>query len=326
MDPTGWDTRDADAEVEKLLVEIAAEKDPQRQRELRQGLAEAASPMKLRPPKPTQQQQQQFPAQQQPMTVVYALVAALAAVGVAAFYYKLQADSLQQVATDLHKQLEARKKWSAADSDAGTVVSSVWPWQWPWQVLVGVSIFFFLCATILGTLLSRGGVSHGVLRPGRMAPIVEGSFVVLLIGIKPHSLLQFWKWMPIVRAMVNMGKELEQKKDSGFMGYEVFVGLQPLIIQYWRSFDHMRQCPAPKWVALTQKSHLEPTLGVWHETYLIRSGDYEGVYSNMPSFGLGKVAEEQLGGRLVEAKGKLATAAGRLGLEVPPSPAPGTSM
>jgi len=120
---------------------------------------------------------------------------------------------------------------------------------------------------------------------------------------------------PIVRAMVNMGKELQEKKDSGFMGYEVYVGLQPMIIQYWRSFDQMRQCPAPKWVALTQKSHLEPTLGVWHETYMIRAGGFEGVYSNMPAFGLGKVASDQARGQLVEAKGKLATAAGRLGLD-----------
>ena len=91
--------------------------------------------------------------------------------------------------------------------------------------------------------------------------------------------------------------------------------MQPLIIQYWRSFEHMRQCPAPQWVALTQKSHLEPDIGIWHETYLVRAAEYEGVYSNMPPFGLGKVAESTPGGRLVEAKGKFATAAGRLGLD-----------
>ena len=35
----------------------------------------------------------------------------------------------------------------------------------------------------------------------------------------------------------------------------------------------------------------------------------------MPPFGLGKVAESTSGGRLVEAKGKYANAAGRLGLD-----------
>ena len=127
-----------------------------------------------------------------------------------------------------------------------------------------------------------------------------------MIGIVPHHLWAFWRWMPIVRAMVNMGKELEQVPDSGFLGYEVYVGLQPMIVQvpfgpttisahcvrlrqYWRSFDHMKKCPAPHWVALTQQNSGDPTLGVWHETFLVKSGGYEGVYTNMPPFGLGKV-------------------------------------
>jgi hypothetical protein len=33
--------------------------------------------------------------------------------------------------------------------------------------------------------------------------------------------------------------------------------------------------------------------GIWHETYLVRAGEYEAVYGNMPPFGLGKA------GRLV---------------------------
>ncbi len=28
--------------------------------------------------------------------------------------------------------------------------------------------------------------------------------------------------------------------------------------------------------------------GIWHETYLVRAGQYEAVYGNMPPHGLGK--------------------------------------
>ena len=28
--------------------------------------------------------------------------------------------------------------------------------------------------------------------------------------------------------------------------------------------------------------------GIWHETYLVRAGEYEAIYGNMPPFGLGK--------------------------------------
>lgn len=298
---------DTDRQINELLVQIASEKDPAKQRALRQGLAEVASPMK-RSAGPSSKTDIAGSMDLQ-LIMMGILGMALAGMSALALSYKSRGDSLQQQNQELQTQLEAHKWGSVSASDAGAVVQAVWPWQWPWQVQVGVSIFLFLGFMVLATLLGRGGKVHGPVRPGRLAPVVEGDFVLLLLGIKPHSLLKFWKWMPIVRAMVNMGRELEQKKDSGFLGYEVYVGLQPLIIQYWRSFEHMRSHPAPKWVVLTQRSQLETSLGVWHETYLIRAGDFEGVYSNMPDFGLGKV------GTLVDAKGKLATAAGRLGLD-----------
>ena len=28
--------------------------------------------------------------------------------------------------------------------------------------------------------------------------------------------------------------------------------------------------------------------GIWHETYLVRAGEYEAIYGNMPPHGLGK--------------------------------------
>jgi len=32
-------------------------------------------------------------------------------------------------------------------------------------------------------------------------------------------------------------------------------------------------------------------VGIWHETYQVRAGEYEGVYSGMPPFGLGLAGE-----------------------------------
>jgi hypothetical protein len=47
-------------------------------------------------------------------------------------------------------------------------------------------------------------------------------------------------------------------------------------------------------------------VGIWHETYRVRPGDYEGVYVNMTPFGLGRVGE------LVDAIGPRAAARDRL--------------
>ena len=48
-------------------------------------------------------------------------------------------------------------------------------------------------------------------------------------------------------------------------------------------------------------------MGIWHETYLVRAGDYESVYVNMPPFGLGDATT------LVPATGERETASDRLG-------------
>ena len=49
-------------------------------------------------------------------------------------------------------------------------------------------------------------------------------------------------------------------------------------------------------------------MGIWHETYRVRAGEYEAIYNNMPEFGLAKA------GGWVPATGKNSTAKGRLGL------------
>ena len=67
------------------------------------------------------------------------------------------------------------------------------------------------------------------------------------------------------------------------------------MVQYWRSFEHPERfardpaslhLPAWRWFNRTAKGSGD--VGIWHETYLVRSGEYEAIYGNMPPFGLGK--------------------------------------
>jgi hypothetical protein len=62
----------------------------------------------------------------------------------------------------------------------------------------------------------------------------------------------------------------------------------------------------PAWQQFNKAVGTDGSVGIWHETYLAQPGAYENVYVNMPAFGLGKV------GPLVEARGGLQSAAGRL--------------
>ena len=147
----------------------------------------------------------------------------------------------------------------------------------------------------------------------KMTVQMEGDFVVFLIGMRINRLWKIHKWLPVILAMPKMLIELSKNPESGFMGYQMMGGLPPVIIQYWKSFEHLEAYAKdrdahhyPAWKAYNLKSKSSGDVGIWHETFKVKAGEYECVYNNMPRFGLGKVGE------LVPANGKREYAAGRI--------------
>jgi Domain of unknown function (DUF4188) len=150
----------------------------------------------------------------------------------------------------------------------------------------------------------------------RMTAEIDGDFVVFLIGARFSKL-------HLVRSLVDLGGSRGMKHmldylvahpDKGLLGYQ--LGL-PVIVQYWRSFAHLeafaKDTSDPHlaaWRRYWRRVGTSGRTGIWHETYLVRSGEYEAIYGNMPPLGLGKA------GRLIpvsessSARGRL-KAAGR---------------
>ena len=148
--------------------------------------------------------------------------------------------------------------------------------------------------------------------PARVTAQIDGDFVVFLIGMRINKPWKVHKWIPAFIAMPAMIRELQSRPESGFLGHVMGMGV---IVQYWRSFDHLEAYARahdrlhwPAWVAFNRRvGASRGDVGIWHETYKVRAGEYECVYSGMPPFGLGKVT------RSTEASGQLETARGRLG-------------
>lgn len=147
----------------------------------------------------------------------------------------------------------------------------------------------------------------------RMTVQIEGSFVVFLIGMRINRFWKFHKWVPVARAMPRMLEELSQKPESGFLGFQMYGGIPPVIVQYWRSFEQLEAYAKdrsgqhyPAWKAFNQQVRSNGDVGIWHETYKVEAGEYECIYNNMPVYGLGKV------GDLVPVSGRSETAAGRV--------------
>ena len=147
--------------------------------------------------------------------------------------------------------------------------------------------------------------------PARMTAEIEGDFVVFVIGMRINKLWKVHKWLPVFLAMPRMLKELERKRDSGFLG-SVSGGL--LIVQYWRSFEQLEAYARshdhlhwPAWVAFNKRMReSRGDVGIWHETYMVRAGQYEAIYSGMPRWGLGSIGE------LLPASGRKDSARDRL--------------
>ena len=53
----------------------------------------------------------------------------------------------------------------------------------------------------------------------------------------------------------------------------------------------------------------DPRSGIWHETYLVRNGEYEAIYGNMPARGLGKATRLVPVAESVGARQRLKSAA-----------------
>ena len=133
-------------------------------------------------------------------------------------------------------------------------------------------------------------------RQGRWTADVEGDFVVFIIGARFNSKLQLFKSMADFggrKGMRHMLDYLVAHPDKGLLGYETY-GLTTNV-QYWRSFEHLEAFAKDKddphlevWRSYWKRLGRSSRSGIWHETFLVRAGEYEAIYGNMPPHGLAK--------------------------------------
>lgn len=137
---------------------------------------------------------------------------------------------------------------------------------------------------------------------GRHTASIDGDFVVFLIGarVSPRNPIQSIRDLGGPRGMKSMLDYLVEHPEKGLLGYEMG---RP-IVQYWRSFDHLeafaKDASDPHlaaWRNYWKRVGKQNRTGIWHETYLVRAGEYEAVYANIRPFGLAKAS------RVVPLKG-----------------------
>jgi hypothetical protein len=146
----------------------------------------------------------------------------------------------------------------------------------------------------------------------RIAASIEGDFVVFIIGARLNRWWKLPKYLWFMSTMPKMLAEVAANPKSGFLGWQALTLTSNM--QYWRSLEHLTaysrdrdQTHYPYWVRFNKEIGSNGDIGIWHETFLVRAGEYECIYNNMPLRGLAKASKH------VDAVGRASTAAGRLG-------------
>jgi len=151
--------------------------------------------------------------------------------------------------------------------------------------------------------------------PDRMTARIEDEVVVFLIGMRINRVWKVHKWLPVARAMPRMLRELSADPDSGFLGFHQWFGNPTIALQYWRSFVHLeryakdsKRSHRSAWAEFNRAVASNGDVGIWHETYRIRAGDFECIYNNMPLFGLARATTSlPAQGRRESARGRMAS-------------------
>lgn len=128
---------------------------------------------------------------------------------------------------------------------------------------------------------------------GRYTAENDQDIVVFIIGMRINKRMAIRKWWPVFSAMPGMIKELyENQEELGFLSAESYFGLRTtLMVQYWRSTEDLLSYAKGNthltaWKNFNKKVADNHAVGFYHETYIVKNGNYESIYRNMPLFGL----------------------------------------
>ncbi len=135
---------------------------------------------------------------------------------------------------------------------------------------------------------------HTDVHAARATAVVDRPLVVFLIGARVNNLLAVRRWWWVARAMPAMMDALARQPDLGLLHVENFSrGRTTLSLQYWDSMDQLlafatdRDSPhLAAWHRWNREMQAADDVGIWHETYAVAPGQFEGIYANMPRFGM----------------------------------------
>ncbi|WKG13096.1 DUF4188 domain-containing protein [Nocardia sp. PE-7] len=127
-------------------------------------------------------------------------------------------------------------------------------------------------------------------------------FVVFFIGARINKFWRVDEWVPVVRAAFAMVKEAKALPNSPLLESRTMLSAfdwrVPVFIQFWRSFDELEAWAnskdllhRPAQSEFFRRTAFNGNVGVFHETFRVKAGEYEAIYANMPRILLASAGE-----------------------------------
>jgi hypothetical protein len=160
--------------------------------------------------------------------------------------------------------------------------------------LESITIQYVATRVAIRVAVQCGGRNMGKdVHQGRWTARSDEGIVVFLIGMRINTLRAVRQWFPAFTAMGRMLRELSKDRDRGLLGFRTVVGgpRQITVIQYWSSTEELLRYAhdgthRSAWKEFYRRSRGNTAVGIWHETYAAKPGEFEAFYANMPPNGL----------------------------------------
>lgn len=137
---------------------------------------------------------------------------------------------------------------------------------------------------------------------GRFRADFPAGTVVFLIGMRINQAWNVPKWGPVAAAMGPMLVELGKNPELGMLGATSWLGWRSVMVQqYWASIEQLMAYATsrdaahlPAWKRFNSRvGHENPSVGIWHEAYVVDPETSHIVYVNMPPFGMARATSNR---------------------------------
>ncbi|MEU9508358.1 DUF4188 domain-containing protein [Micromonospora sp. NPDC048170] len=125
----------------------------------------------------------------------------------------------------------------------------------------------------------------------RMAAEIEGDFAVFMTGMRVNNFFKVNRWLPTFWSMGGVLKAMfaDQEATGALHAHAYWGNRGAVMIAYFRSIEHLERFANNRELAHSKalqdyfrRMKDNSVVGIWHESYVVRNGEYEAVYNHMP--------------------------------------------